>query len=618
MLASHKLCTIKTQLSYLPRTLCLIWAAAPRWTMAWASLLVVQGLLPAATVSLTKLLVDSLVETVGAGTADWAAIRPTVILIVLMGVLLLLTEVLHSLMDWVRTAQSELIQDHVTGSLHDQALALDIAFYESPDYHDKLEQARGEAATRSRSLLDSTGHLLQHSITLLAMAALLTRYSLWLPLVLLVSTLPAFFVVLYFDRRYHRWWQSTTPDRRRTQYFDMTITNSYAAPEMRLFGVGQHFKTAYRALRQRLRSERLAQLRSQQIGRLGASVIALLATGATMAWMLWRVFQGIFTLGDLVLFYQALNRGQGLMRSLLGSVNQLYSNTLFLANLYSFLELRPRVADPPHPNHGLAYVRQGIHFRNVTFRYPGSERVALERFNLDIPAGKVVAIVGPNGAGKSTLVKLLCRFYDPEHGAVEIDGVDLRTFAVDDIWRLLTVLFQFPLPYQATARQNIAYGDMHADPSPEQVEAAARSAGAHELISSLPHGYDTHLGKWFTRGTELSGGEWQRIALARAYLRQAPIMVLDEPTSAMDSWSEGDWFDRLRRLAQGRTAIVITHRFTIAMRADIIHVMNDGQIVESGSHHELLARNGLYAQSWAAQMQASAQSSKLLVPDVVV
>ena len=238
----------------------------------------------------------------------------------------------------------------------------------------------------------------------------------------------------------------------------------------------------------------------------------------------------------------------------------------------------------------------------MSFRYPGAERAALEHLNLTIPAGDTIAIVGPNGAGKSTLLKLLCRFYDPEHGRIELDGIDIKEMALEDLRRRITVLFQSPVAYHATVRENIALGDMRSSLSEGQIESAARDAGAHDFIRRLPQGYDTLLGRWFANGTELSGGEWQRMALARAFARQAPIMILDEPTSFMDSWAEVEWLDRFSTLADGRTAIIITHRFTTAMRADIIHVMNEGLIVETGTHQHLLARQGLYASSWPAQM----------------
>jgi len=246
-------------------------------------------------------------------------------------------------------------------------------------------------------------------------------------------------------------------------------------------------------------------------------------------------------------------------------------------------------------------MKEGIRLSEISFRYPGSQRHALKDFNLSIPAGKMVAIVGENGAGKSTLIKLICRLYDPESGQISIDGINLRDFALDDLRRQITILFQEPVHYHTTAAENIWHGDISTPLSKPKIEAAAQAAGADTPINRLPEGYESILGKWFG-GSELSVGEWQRVALARAFLRQAPIIILDEPTSAMDSWAEADWMARFRDLTAERTSIIITHRFTTAMQADIIHVMMAGQIVESGSHQELLALGGRYAQSWRAQM----------------
>ena len=600
-----RIADIRQQLIYIPRAFGLVWAAAHRWTLAWAVLLVGNGLLPAATVYLSRPLVDSLVRVAGSG-GDWATLRPTLLLAGLMVGLMLLTEALQSAADWVRSAQAELLQDHISDLIHAKSVAVDLQFYETPEYHDRLYQARDEAGGRALALIESLGGLVQNGITLLAMAAILLPYGLWLPLLLFLSTLPALLVVVRYSLRSHAWAQRSTADHRRGWYYDWLLTGSEPAAELRLFGLGSYFQGAYQSLRRQLREERLAIIRSQGLAQLGAAVLALALTGAALAWMFWRALLGLVSLGDLALFYQAFSRGQGLMRGLLLEVGQIYSNSLFLGNLFAFLDLEPVIIDPPAPAAAPARLQRGVRFRDVTFRYPGSERVALDRFSLDIPAGQTVAIVGANGAGKSTLLKLLCRFYDPEAGQIELDGTNLRDFALGDLRRLVTVLFQSPVQYQATAGENIALGDLASAPTAEQLAAAAGSAGAHELITRLPSGYESQLGKWFADGSELSGGEWQRVALARAFLRQAPLILLDEPTSFMDSWAEADWFERLRRLADGRTAVIITHRFTIAMRADVIHVMHQGRIVESGSHDELVARGGRYAESWFEQMQASA------------
>jgi ATP-binding cassette subfamily B protein len=324
-----------------------------------------------------------------------------------------------------------------------------------------------------------------------------------------------------------------------------------------------------------------------------------------MVWIGWRALQGLATLGDVALFYQAFDRGQTLMRAILTNLGQIYSNSLFLTNLFEFLELEPAIVDPSEPKSVPSNLQSGINFRQVTFRYPGCERTALRGLNLVIPAGQIVAVVGANGAGKSTLIKLLCRFYDVDAGHIELDGIDIRDLSLRELRRQITVLFQTPVPYQATVSENIALGDLEYPLVDDEIKAAAQDAHAHELIKHLPRGYETVLGKWFAGGTELSVGEWQRVALARAFFRKSQIVILDEPTSAMDSWAEAEWLARFRQLVKGQTAIIITHRFTTAMQADMIHVMHKGRIVESGKHADLIAECGLYAQSWRLQMEAA-------------
>lgn len=604
---------LHASVAYWPRTWRLIWEAAPRQTLAWAILLAVQGILPVALVYLTKLLVDDLAG-VARGSRELSHLAPTAILVALAGAVMLATQVLQSVSIWIQTAQSELIQDRIKGLIHQRAATVDMAFYDSPAYYDRLERARSEAASRPLMLLQSAGGLVQNGISLVAMAAIIIPYGWWLPLVLFISTAPALVVVLRFDQQYHHWWQGTTVDRRRAQYYDALLTDRVVAPEVRLFGLGSPFQERYQQLRTRLRTERLEIMRQQSLAGIGAGGASLLITGITMAWMVWRALRGLLTLGDLTLLYQAFTSGQGLARTLLANVGQVYESTLFLGNLFSFLDLEPQILEAAEPLPAPDVLQHGIQFEDITFRYPGNTRAVLEHFDLVVPAGSIVAIVGMNGAGKTTLLKLLSRFYDPEAGRITLDGVDLRDLRLADLWRRVTVLLQYPIAYITTVEENIALGDLSTAPTEASISAAARSAGALDFIARLPDGYSTHLGRQLDGDSELSGGEWQRLAMARAYFRQAPVILLDEPTSFMDSWAETDWFERFRALAQGRTALMITHRFTIAMRADIIHVMDEGRIVESGSHDELLAQGGRYAQSWHEQMRVSNEATEDRAP----
>ncbi len=590
---------LAAQFPYFPQALRLVWSAAPRHASLWAALLVFQGLLPIGTVYLTRLLVNALVAAVRPAAPPSGG-RSALLLMGAMAALLLLAEAARVAARWVRTAQADRVQDHISRLVHQKSIAVDLAFYDNAEFYDHLHRARSDAAPRSVALLENLGGMLQNGITLVSMLAVLAPFGLWLPGALLASTLPALYIVLRHALDQHYWRLRTTSDERRTWYYDWVLTAVDTAAEVRLFGLGEHFQSAFQALRARLRAEHLRLVGKQGVAELLAGLFALAAAGGALVWMAWRAFRHEVTLGDLALLYQAFQQGLRLSRSLLDDVGQLYANTLFLGNLFDFLALEPKVLNPA-PTRSLPALRQAIRFCGVSFRYPGASRLALRDLDLEIPAGRITAVVGSNGAGKSTLLKLLCRFYDPEEGGIEIDGADLRTVDLDSLRASITVLFQQPVHYNATVAGNIALGEIASAPDRAAIQTAAEAAGAEEIVRRLPSGYDHLLGRWFENGTELSAGEWQRIALARAFLRQAPILVLDEPTSAMDPWAESDWLRRFRQLAAGRTTLVITHRFSTARIADMIHVMSDGRVIERGSHDQLISAGGRYAQGWLAQ-----------------
>jgi ATP-binding cassette, subfamily B, bacterial len=601
------------QVTNIVRTFRLVLSACGVWTLLWIVLLVVQGLLPAATVQITRLLVDNLTASISAG-ASWAAFTPVLVLATLMAAVLIASEVLQLFAEWVRTIQSEQIQDHISRLVHEKSMTADMGFFEMSAFYDHLHRARTDAANRPLALLESSGSVLQNSITLVAMAAVLLPYGWWLPPALLVSTLPAFYVVIRSSRRYHTWWNASTLTRRRILYFESLLTEPFYAGELRLFDLGSHFRTGYEALRAQFRKERLAVITAQYRSRMGAELLALAVSGAAMLWMFYRSLQRLVTLGDLALFFQAFQRGQALIKTLLGNLGQIYTNSLYVGNLFEFLALESKVIDALDAMTAPERLTSGIHFRHVTFRYPGRSVASLTDFTAFFPAGKITAIVGENGAGKTTLLKLLARFYDPEAGNIELDGIDLRRMSLTSFRKTLTFMFQVPVNYQFTARENVAFGNLGAAAADDRLERAVWSAGAEAIIGRLPQGYDSMLGRYFPNGTELSGGEWQRLALARAFMRDAHIILLDEPTSAMDSWAEADWYERMRQYANGRTVILVTHRLTIAKLADLIHVVKDGQVVESGHHEDLLTRRGLYSQSWRHQFESSSDTIPVALP----
>lgn len=591
---------LRQQLPYLPRAFQLVHHAAGGLAIVWAALLLVQGLLPVAAVYLTRTLVNGVAAMIGAG-GGWEAMMPLLPAGIAMALVLISIEVFQSIGKWLRTAQSERVQDHVHELIHEQAMRLDLSFYDDPGYYDQLHRARIDALSRPAALIENAGTLVQSFITLAAMGGVLLTFGIGIPLLLAFSTLPALLVVLRHTIRFHRWRIQNTTAIRKTSYYDLMLTQREAAGEMRLFGLGPHFRALFQDLRKRLRREQVELARSEAVAQAVAALIGLASMAGALAWMGLQALKGAVGLGDLALFYQAFFQGQRMMRSLLGSAGEIYRNIMFLENLFEFLALKPRISEPlkPLPHPGL---QKEMVLQNVTFSYPGTTRPALDGFNLVIPAGQITALVGENGAGKTTLIKLICRFYDPEKGRLLIDGTDIRTLSLPALRQRITVLFQEPVRYHDTVFNNIALGDIDNNPTMDQVAAAARAAGADAPISRLPSAYEAVLGKWFG-GAELSGGEWQRLALARAFLRRAEFIILDEPTSAMDSWAEADWLLRFRKLVSGRTALIITHRFTTALHADMIHVMDSGRIVESGSHEELLAAQGRYEASWTRQMR---------------
>ncbi|MEM6255663.1 MAG: ABC transporter ATP-binding protein [Cyanobacteria bacterium P01_D01_bin.156] len=598
------------QLTQIYKTFRLIWAASRYWTMAWAGLLLVQGLIPIASVYTTRWLVDDLSSVMGQGFSQ-ATINHVLLPVSLMAGILILSEVLQNIATLVRTQQSELVNDHLSQLIHQKSVEIDLACYESSDYYDHLNRIRNGASGQTLSLINSVGSFLQNSLTLLSMAAVLLSYSSWMPFLIIASALPILIIAVRLNREQYRWQINTTTDRRWLQYQEQLLTHSMSAPEVRLFSLGDFFQTSYQEIRHRLRTEQLNLISRQSVRRLVASLVSFAMTGFAFFWMFEQALLGAITLGDLALFYQALNRSQGMMRTVMTNLNQFHRNQLFIDDLFKFFDLQPTIFDPIEPQ-PISNISGEIRFKNVSFRYPGSQRFILNSFNLTIPIGKVVAIVGDNGAGKSTLTKLLCRFYDPERGSIELNGVDIKSFSIRELRRRITILFQYPVPYYLSAAESISLGDINRDATQESIKTAAKVAGADEIIQRLPDGYESQLGKMFPGGTDLSGGEWQRVALARAFFRQAPLIILDEPTSAMDPWAEMQWIDRFQTVAQGRTALLVTHRFPLAVRADIVHVMKEGQIVESGHHDELIMQGGLYAQSWSAQVNTDSKVAPII------
>lgn len=580
----------------------LVQRAASSLTCAWLVLLIGQALLAPALIVASRSAVNHLAEGMGRMAVDELLANAAAPLAA-VGAVLLATQLFTAITGWVRVALSERLRNHVQSLIHEQATQLDLAFFESPASHDLLHRARVDAINVPAQLLEHLGHVLQGSLALLAIAMVLAGYVFWLPLLLIASAVPGLWVVGRYALAANRWRLANTANERLARYQDWLLTHRESAAEIRLFDIGGYIRDNHRRVRSELTQGRLRLEGKQLKAQLWASVAGWLGLTLGMLWILQRAAMGVARIGDVVMCYQGFQQGQKLLRTVLDGAAGSYRSLLFLENLRAFLALRPVMREPALAYPLPAASRYGIRFEHVSFAYPGSEHYALRDLTLEMQAGAITALVGDNGAGKSTLIKLLCRFYDPLEGRILLDGIDLREFPVAELRKQIAVLFQEPLHHHASAAENIALGNLACLHDRWRIEQAAVAAGADIPIQCLPQTYATVLGKWFG-GSELSTGEWQRVALARAFLRASPIILLDEPTSAMDAWAETDWLRRFRQFAAGRTALLVTHRFTTAMLAEQICVMQEGRIAQAGTHAELVRLGGRYATAWNEQMSA--------------
>ena len=599
----------RTDALHIGRALRLVWEAAPGWTVLNIFVTIVQGILPLFTVYLMKLIVDAVTQGV-TETDHAAAFRKAATYIVLAAVVALVTALMRSLGGLVNESMGQVVTDHVSDVIHSKSLAVDLEYYENSKYYDTLHRAQQEAPSRPMSIISNLTSTGQSAISVIAMAGLLLTLHWSVGLVVIIAAVPGAWVRLRFSGRVYRWRRRSTMADRQSWYLHWLLIDGTRAKEVRLFGLGDLFREMYRDLRLILRTERIGIARRRALADFGASIVAVLAIFGTFAYIVWVTITGVISLGSMVMYYQAFQTGLSSLQGVLTGLAGLYEDNLFLTFYHEFMTLEPKLASPATPAPVPESLGEGVRFHDVDFSYVDTPRTALSDIDLTIRAGEVCALVGANGSGKTTLIKLLCRLYDPQRGRITFGGVDLRDLDVLELRRHVSVIFQDYSQYQFSARRNIWIGNIELPEQSEAVEQAARASGADEVISGLPAGYDTPLGKWFEDGEELSIGEWQKVALARAFVRDAQVLVFDEPTSALDPEAEGKAFDHIRELAhggamgQGRAVVLISHRFSTVRNADRIHLMEHGRIVESGTHAELLALGGTYARMYEVQARA--------------
>jgi ATP-binding cassette subfamily B protein len=584
------------------RALNFVWQSAKGWTIANGVLLVVQGVLPLLPLYLMKLMVDAVTAGLMAPGKSMA-FRPVAFLIALMAAVTLLGALIRSLAGVVSEAQALAVTDHMNDVLHSKSIEVDLEYYESARYFDTLHRAQREAPFRPTHLVNGLVQIAQNGISLLAVAGLLFLFHWVVAVILFIAVLPGIAVRLGYAGTMYRWQRERTSTERHAGYLNTLLTGGNHAKEIRLYNLGPLLMRRFRDLRRKLRGERLSITARRSVAEWVAETCAAASIFGCLAFIAYRTLQGTNTLGDMVMYFMAFQRGQAFLQGMLGGLAGIYEDNLFLSNIHEFLDLKQKVVEPAQAILVPRPIQTGIALSHVSFQYPTGARKVLDDVSLTIRPGEVVALVGENGSGKTTLVKLLCRLYDPTGGTLTLDGIDLRRFETAALRREFSILFQDYARYHLTARENIWFGNTDLPPDDERVAAAARDSGANDVILGLPRGYDTILGKLFEDGEELSIGEWQKVALSRAFLRDAQIIVMDEPTSSLDAKAEYTFFQNFRKLAAGRTAVLISHRFSTVRMADHIYVLKEGRIIEEGTHEELLHGGGTYACLFETQAQ---------------
>ena len=514
--------------------------------------------------------------------------------------LAVVSDVLIRVVTLVDGLLSETVTNSSSVRLMEHAASLDLEDFEDAEFQDQLERARRQTSGRL-SLMSQLLAQAQALVTVATFAAGLLVYAPWLIVLLLVALLPVFLGEQHFNARAYTADFGRTPERRELDYVRQTAASVDTAKEVKIFGLNRWLIEQYTRLADSFYvTNRQLAMRRAGWGSLFAA-IGTVGYYLAYAYIVWRTLTGAFTIGDLTFLAGSFARLRGLLEQLLTTFSTTAAQALYLNDLFSFFDMRPKILSPANPRAMPRPLREGFVFEDVGFIYPGAERWAMRHLSFTLKAGEVVALVGENGAGKTTLVKLLTRLYDPNEGRILLDGHDLREYDLAELRGRMGVIFQDFVRYNFTAGDNVAVGRIDQRHDQTRVERAARASQADEVIEGLAGGYDQRIGKRFKNGIELSGGEWQKIAIARAYMREAEVLILDEPTAALDARAEFEVFQRFKELSKGKTAVLISHRFSSVRMADRIFVLADGRIEDIGTHEELVAKPGLYSELFELQ-----------------
>ncbi|MDH3418691.1 MAG: ABC transporter ATP-binding protein/permease [Gammaproteobacteria bacterium] len=583
------------------RAIELVWSTDQRLTVALAVLTLTAGVLPAGIAYVGKLIVDSVVAAIAVSSAGGAPDYAGVMwFVAIEGLLVAGMAATQRGIGYCQTLLRVLLSQSVNTLILEKALTLELAQFEDSEFYDKLNRARQEASSRPLSLVTRTFNLLQHGISLASYATLLLQFSGWAVLVLIAAGLPAFIAETYFSGERFRMFRHRSAERRKLLYLEMVLAREDHAKEIKLFQLGTELLRRYKKIFQALFEDERRLTRRQDGWGLVLGLISNAAFYGAYAWIAVATIQGTISLGQMTMYLVVFKQGQSSVSAMLGAIGGLYEDNLYLSNLYEYLE-QPTLAWAGASAHG-PEPSAGVVFEHVSFTYPGASRPAVRDLSLTLTPGQSVGVVGRNGSGKTTLIKLLAGLYPVDEGRILYEGRNLEDWDAELLRKRIGIIFQDFNRYQLEVGENIGVGDEPRLHDAAGWAEAAQLGQAANFIEKLPEGYHTQLGRWFHQGQELSGGEWQRIALSRAFMRQgAEILVLDEPTAAMDAETEADVFEHFQSLTQAKIVVLISHRFSTVRQADLIVVMDQGQIIERGSHEELVALGGQYARLFELQ-----------------
>ncbi len=587
-----------SKIKYLSESVRLVWNSAPGWAVTNFFISLLRSFLPLALIWFLKGLIDGITKAVSESPQE--SVAGIAWLIAAVVIIWFLDEATTDLGNFIRKKQSMKLEAYMYGLLHTKAVKLDLINFERPEYYDCLARASREAPWRPNSILNNLVSVLRSLLSLVLMAGLLAALHWSLAVLLFVFNVPGIWLRLHYAGVLYKFQRKQTPEARKTAYFNWLLTGDRPSREIRLFGLGDYFISLFRKSFLKTKEEELRIIKKRASIELVSDIFKAGAVLVTLVYITDSTIKGSITLGEMAMFLLAFRQGMICIRDLFGSLAGLYEDSLFISDTFEFLNLKENIR-AIEPEVVPASLKRNIAAENLSFTYPGNNVKTIDNVSFEIRKGEIIALVGPNGAGKSTLVRLLSRLYDPDSGSIFYDGNNIKNMDPDRYRRFLSVVFQDFMLYNLSAGENIRLGDINESETDEKIRSAATATDIHDLISRLQNSYSTVIGNLFDDSRELSWGEWQKLALSRALFRDAPVLILDEPSSALDADTEFEIFNSFRKIVKGRTTILISHRFTNVGLADRIIVLDKGKIIETGTHDELITKKGTYFSMYKKQ-----------------